>query len=144
MQPLIILSLLAHLLSLAVADYFPVSETWPAPRQPGWDHKCTEWTKAQAGDTCWQIASKLNIDLGDFMHMNPQLQGDCVHNLWAGYWYCLGYYTPPSPGPEPSTMPPPANTETDFTTKSTNAASFSVITITTQFVRESKPPVHIY
>ncbi|KAH8906456.1 hypothetical protein BR93DRAFT_938911 [Coniochaeta sp. PMI_546] len=126
MRYLAVLSLLAHWLITAAADYFPYSETWPEPRQPGWDRACRLWAKAQKGDTCWQIASQLNIDVGYFMHMNPQLQGDCEHNLWAGYWYCLGYHIPP--GPDPTTLPPPKNTETAFITKSTDRASFSVIT----------------
>lgn len=127
MQYFTIFVLLAHWLRAAAAEYFPYSETWPEPRQPGWDRLCKLWTKAQAGNTCWKIASQLDGDVGYFLSMNPQLQGDCAHNLWAGYWYCVGHSLPA--GPDPSTLPPPANTETDFTTKSTDAASFSPITI---------------
>lgn len=118
------LSLLAFQLSVAAADYLPSSETWPEPRQTGWDRNCQQWTMAEQGDTCWQLAADLHMDLQDFLDMNPQLSNDCVHNLWAGYWYCTATTVPPGLGPAVTT---PHSTDSSFSTKSTDAASFSVI-----------------
>jgi hypothetical protein len=185
MHRLITFSFLAIQLSITAADYFPYSETWPEPRQAGWDRNCLQWYKAETGDTCWQLVTRLNMGLQDFLDINPQLENDCVHNLWAGYWYCTAITMPPGMGPTVTTIPP-QNTESDFTTnaaattplatgqanpcsfspvpflsagwdsdfttKSTDAASFSPITeidtgacepdtSTTRFVKGTRPPV---
>ncbi|KAJ9150129.1 hypothetical protein NKR19_g5352 [Coniochaeta hoffmannii] len=94
---IITLSLLAISLTLTAADPFPSSSTSPEPRQPGWDRNCREWSKAAPGDTCWALATRLNMSLQYFLDINPQLHDDCVHNFWAGYWYCTALAASASP-----------------------------------------------
>lgn len=68
---------------------FPVDP--PGPVQEGAPiGRCAVWTSASAGDTCYILENRVGLEHGMLRGLNPQLHGDCDHNLWAGYWYCWG------------------------------------------------------
>ncbi|KAI0471209.1 hypothetical protein F4859DRAFT_522469 [Xylaria cf. heliscus] len=83
----------------------------PGPVQPGaLVDKCGAWVEALPGATCYSLAESLGVGDWWLELQNPQLQGDCPKNLWAGYYYCKGLVRPSKPNlsPDPKiTAPPP-------------------------------------
>ncbi len=80
--PVLLLSILSFLFPIATA-LFPTD----APVQPGANPDCVFWGIATAGATCDEITSAQGFGLDAFFFMNPQLNRDCEHSLWAGYAY---------------------------------------------------------
>jgi hypothetical protein len=115
------LLLLTAMCSVAIAGFKPLNGTLPEPIQPGWDRRCVEWDRAEPADTCWALVTRLNMTLQHFYDINPQLQGDCVHNLWAGYWYCLDNTVPAGASSEVATTTPQCGSTT-FCTASAGTA----------------------
>ncbi|KAI0908135.1 hypothetical protein F4823DRAFT_640549 [Ustulina deusta] len=63
----------------------------PGPVQNGaLVDRCGGWALATPGMTCYALAQSLGVDLVTFTLLNPQLEKDCVHNFWGGYYYCAG------------------------------------------------------
>ncbi|KAJ3561487.1 hypothetical protein NPX13_g8926 [Xylaria arbuscula] len=85
---------------------------WPQPPNgPVQDgapiDRCAVWHSAQPGDTCYIIENKVGLEHGMLRALNPQLHGDCDHNLWAGYWYCWALSKNRGHDPGFSAVPPP-------------------------------------
>ncbi|KAH8698612.1 hypothetical protein BGW36DRAFT_148853 [Talaromyces proteolyticus] len=70
-----------------------VTPTWaaaPSPTQPGIVSGCTEYYKAESGDTCISIVSDHYpiITVSQFEGWNPAVGKDCK-TLLVGYYYCV-------------------------------------------------------
>ncbi|KAH9885181.1 hypothetical protein F4778DRAFT_761402 [Xylariomycetidae sp. FL2044] len=49
---------------------------------------CAKWFVAPTGLTCSHAAETFGISVDQILALNPQLEGDCKKNYWAGYSYC--------------------------------------------------------
>jgi len=65
-------------------------ESAPKPVQAGYIGHCHIWMQATAGMTCLEFIELTQVgSLEQFYIFNPQLEGDCQKNFWAGYHYCI-------------------------------------------------------
>ncbi|KAL4733764.1 hypothetical protein BDV11DRAFT_175388 [Aspergillus similis] len=61
----------------------------PSPVQTGIVATCNEFYKVVAGDTCYDIAQDIGIDLDTFYKWNPAVKTDCS-GLQADVYVCVG------------------------------------------------------
>ncbi|KAI1494181.1 hypothetical protein F5X96DRAFT_666058 [Biscogniauxia mediterranea] len=74
-----------------VARLPPGTKLTPPPGivQPGAPvETCYAWVEAGEGQSCAEICGYTDLTVQQFLEWNPQMGGDCAHNLWAGYFYC--------------------------------------------------------
>ncbi|RPA79776.1 hypothetical protein BJ508DRAFT_377492 [Ascobolus immersus RN42] len=74
------------------STYAPVCATVsaaPSPIQPGVVSYCKKYHLVTDDDDCWSLAGLYGISVPTFKSWNTQVGSDC-HNLWTGYYCCVG------------------------------------------------------
>ncbi|RYP36756.1 hypothetical protein DL768_010914 [Monosporascus sp. mg162] len=60
----------------------------PTPIPDGTNAQCGQYYLIGSSEDCSTITSKFNIELDDFLFLNPQVWRNCT-NLWLDYYYCV-------------------------------------------------------